>query len=399
MGRHRIVRRAMSGWVMACALAGATAGFAEDSAPAEEAVIDEIVVTALKREQPLVDVGVSVTAFTGLDLEELGLAEPADLAAQTPNLNANVVFGNSIPNISIRGIGLNDYAVNNNAAVGVYSDEVYLVSPAMLSFQLFDLKRVEVLKGPQGTLYGRNTTAGAINFVSRRPQEEFDGYFDVGYGNLDRTQIGGAVSGRIADGVSARLAFRADRQGRGHQRNRATGESVGEVDRLSWRGMIRFQPAEGVDILGEWHSGRDRSDTLLLKVNNIFTPADDVFFPGDPFSSAGRPDTFMDVESDGGVLTARWSPSVGLTFTSITAAEEFSRRHVEDRDGTTLSHLDGTVRERDGAVLAGSAADVGAERPRTDRGRHIRQRRSGDPGSLRDRRLLRGGHLSVPGGR
>ncbi len=342
MGRHRIVRRAMSGWVMACALTGATPGLAEDSAPAEEAVIDEIVVTALKREQPLVDVGVSVTAFTGLDLEELGLAEPADLAAQTPNLNANVVFGNSIPNISIRGIGLNDYAVNNNAAVGVYADEVYLVSPAMLSFQLFDLERVEVLKGPQGTLYGRNTTAGAINFVSRRPEEEFDGYFEVGYGNLDRTQIGGAVSGRIADGVSARLAFRADRQGRGHQRNRATGKSVGEVDRVSWRGMIRFQPAEGVDILGEWHSGRDRSDTLLLKVNNIFTPEDDAFFPGDPFSSAGRPDTFMDVESDGGVLTARWSPTDGLTFTSITAAEEFSRRHVEDRDGTTLSHLDGT---------------------------------------------------------
>ena len=187
MGRHRIVRRAMSGWVMACALTGAIPGLAEDSAPAEEAVIDEIVVTALKREQPLVDVGVSVTAFSGSDLEELGLAEPADLAAQTPNLNANVVFGNSIPNISIRGIGLNDYAVNNNAAVGVYSDEVYLVSPAMLSFQLFDLERVEVLKGPQGTLYGRNTTAGAINFVSRGPGEELDGYLDVGYGNLDRT--------------------------------------------------------------------------------------------------------------------------------------------------------------------------------------------------------------------
>ena len=314
----------------------------QEPAAADERAIEEVIVTALKREQRLSDVGVSVTAFSGTDLEELGFDEPSDLAGQTPNLNANIVFGNSIPNISIRGIGLNDYAVNNNPAVGVYADEVYLVSPAMLSFQLFDLDRVEVLKGPQGTLYGRNTTAGAINFVSRRPGEEFEAYVDLGYGNLDRTDVGGALSGPLGEGISARIAFRADRQGRGHQSNRATRGTVGEVDRLSWRGMIRFQPSDAVDVLAEWHSGRDRSDTLLLKVDNIFTPEDDGFFPGDPFSSAGRRDTYMDVESDGGVLTAHWTATAGVTLTSITAFEEFSRRHVEDRDGTTLSHLDGT---------------------------------------------------------
>ena len=337
----RVLRRAFPGLVAGTALIpGAVA--AEEGDASEAPVIDEIVVTALKREQPLSDVGVSVTAFTGADLDELGLGEPADLAAQTPNLNANVVFGNSIPNISIRGVGLNDYAVNNNPAVGVYADEVYLVSPAMLSFQLFDLDRVEVLKGPQGTLYGRNTTAGAINFVSRRPDDEFEAYIDLGYGNLDRTEVGAALSGPLGEAVSARIAFRADRQGDGHQRNRATGRNVGWVDRLAWRGMIRFQPSSALDILAEWHAGSDESDTLLLKVDNIFTPEDDAFFPGDPFSSAGRRDTIMDVESDGGVLTAHWSPSAGVTFTSITAMEEFSRRHVEDRDGTSLNHLDGT---------------------------------------------------------
>ena len=337
----RALRGAFAGLVAGCVLIPGSVA-AEEADSQDGPVIDEIVVTALKRAQPLSDVGVSVTAFTGADLEELGLGEPADLAAQTPNLNANIVFGNSIPNISIRGIGLNDYAVNNNPAVGVYADEVYLVSPAMLSFQLFDLDRVEVLKGPQGTLYGRNTTAGAINFVSRRPGDEFDAYIDLGYGNLDRTEVGGALGGPLGDGgVSARIAFRADRQGRGHQRNRATGRNVGEVDRLAWRGMVRFQPSDDVDILAEWHAGRDDSDTLLLKVDNIFTPEDDAFFPGDPLSSAGRPDTYMDVESDGGVLTAHWSPSPGVTLTSITAMEEFSRKHLEDRDGTMLNHLDG----------------------------------------------------------
>ncbi len=343
--------------------------------------------------------GVSVTAFTGADLDELGLGEPADLAAQTPNLNANIVFGNSIPNMSIRGVGLNDYAVNNNPAVGVYADEVYLVSPAMFSFQLFDLDRVEVLNGPQGTLYGRNTTAGAINFVSRRPDDEFEAYVDLGYGNLDRTEVGAALSGPPGEAVSARIAFRADRQGDGHQHNRATGRNVGEVDRLAWRGMIRFQPSDAVDILAEWHAGRDEADTLLLKVDNIFTPEDDAFFPGDPFSSPGRRDTIMDIESDGRVLTAHWSPSAGVTFTSITAMEEFSRRHCGGSRRHVAQPPRRRVQKRDRAVLAGSAADVGERRTRVHRGRDLRHRRGRHPGPLRDRGLLPGGHLPVPGRR
>ena len=346
MARMHIRELAIYGIVGGTALISGAAATAEATQPEEVAaeqvaIIEEVFVTALKRKQPLSDVGVSVTAFAGADLEELGFDEPSDIAAQTPNLNANIVFGNSIPNISIRGIGLNDYAVNNNPAVGVYVDEVYLVSPAMLSFQLFDLDRVEVLKGPQGTLYGRNTAAGAVNFVSRQPEDEFEAYMDVGYGNLNRTEVGGALSGPLGKGISARVAFRSDRQGRGHQHNRATGRTVGEVDRLSWRGMVRFQPSDALDIVAEWHSGRDRSDTLLLKVDNIFTPEDDGYFPGDPFNSSGRPDTYMDVESDGGALTANWVLADGVTLTSITAVEDFSRLHVEDRDGTTLSHLDG----------------------------------------------------------
>ena len=305
-------------------------------------VIEEIIVTAQKREQRLSDVGIAVTAFSADDLSEFGWNEPADLAGQTPNMNVNQVFGNSIPNVSIRGIGLNDYAVNNNPAVGVYLDEVYLVSPAMLSFQLFDLERVEVLKGPQGTLYGRNTTAGAVNFVSKRPGDEAEGDLRVGYGSFERTEIQGAVSGSLSESLSGRLSFRVDRQSDGHQDNRFTGDSVGEVDRVAWRGMLSFEPSESFSVLATLHSGKDDSDTLLLKVDNIFTPEDDAFFPGDPFESGGRPDTYMNVESDGGTLSVNWDLSDRIRLTSVTGMIDFSRKHVEDRDGTGLSQLDGT---------------------------------------------------------
>ncbi len=168
--------------------------------------IEEIIVTAQKREQNLNDVSVAVTVFTGNAIREQRLGQPLDLAAQTPNLNINETFGNSITNVSIRGLGLNDYAVNNNPAAGIYIDEVYLVSPAMLGFQMFDLERVEVLKGPQGTLYGRNTTAGAMKFISRKPSEETGGYLSADYGRYGHFILEGALGGQIAQGLTGRIA-------------------------------------------------------------------------------------------------------------------------------------------------------------------------------------------------
>jgi len=303
--------------------------------------LEEIVVTAQKRGQNLGDVGIAVTAFTGETARELGLSQPLDLAAQTPNLNINNTFGNSITNVSIRGLGLNDYAVNNNPAAGIYVDEVYLVSPAMLTFQLLDVERIEVLKGPQGTLYGRNTTAGALNFISRKPSEETEGYLSASLGNFDLYALKGAIGGRMAPGLAGRFALRTVRQNEGHQYNRATGKDVGQVDRLSWRTSLGWAPSEDLEILLNVHGGRDESDTWLIKIDNSFTPIDDAFFPGNPFHSSGRPDTAMDIESDGAVATVNWDLSEQWVLTSVTGYEDYSRRHLEDRDGTALVQLDG----------------------------------------------------------
>ena len=301
--------------------------------------IEEIIVTAQKREQNLSDVSVAVTVFTGADIREQRLGQPIDLAAQTPNLNINETFGNTITNVSIRGLGLNDYAVNNNPAAGIYVDEVYLVSPAMLGFQLFDMERVEVLKGPQGTLYGRNTTAGAMRFISRKPTEELEGYLSADYGRYDHFLLEGALSGRIAEGLTGRVAVQTSQRTDGFQLNRATGDKVGEIDRTAWRGMLNWQPSENLDILLNVHGGVDKSDTLLIKVDNVFTPVDDGI--ADPYSSAAGNDTELDNENYGVSLTINWDLSHNLTLTSVTGYEDYERSHDEDRDGTTLVQLDG----------------------------------------------------------
>ncbi|RMF07896.1 MAG: TonB-dependent receptor, partial [Alphaproteobacteria bacterium] len=140
-------------------------------------VIEQIVVTAQKREQNINDVAVAINAFSGRQLERLGVKEPLDIAQQTPGLLAkNSPNGASQVEFFLRGVGLTDFTSTTNPSVGVYVDEVFKPAAIMLNFAVFDVERVEVLKGPQGTLYGRNSTAGAVNFATRRPTREFEAY-------------------------------------------------------------------------------------------------------------------------------------------------------------------------------------------------------------------------------
>jgi iron complex outermembrane receptor protein len=216
---------------------------------------------------------------------------------------------------------------------------VYLVSPAMLSFAMFDLERVEVLKGPQGTLFGRNTTAGTLNFVSRKPGDELDGYLTVDVGNYERIQVEGAIGGPVTDSFGARFAVQTVQQGEGHQTNRLTGDKVGEVDRTSARGELAWRPNDDVSVNLSVYGGQDDSDVWLIKIDNPFTAEDD----GDTnvYRSGASNDPHMELETAGASLTVDWSISGALTLTSVTGYQDFSRWHVEDRDATSLIQLDG----------------------------------------------------------
>ena len=312
------------------------------TAPAAQSgtALEPIVVTAQKRTQRFNDVGVTVNVVTGTDLKRAGIKSFVDVASQIPNVQMKNVEGNSITNVTIRGIGLNDYAVNNNPAAGIYVDNVYLVSPAMLTFSLFDVDRIEVLKGPQGDLYGRNTTAGAINVISRRPSSVTDVELTGGYGSYQSWHIDGAVGGALTSNLDGRFAFQTVQQDSGWQTNYVTGHRVGKINRNNGRLQLDWKPADNLSILFSGHLGYEDSQGMLYKVDNTLTPLDPA--PKNPFISGAGNNPYQKLKSTGAAVTVDWGIAPRLSLTSITAYEHFTRINVSDVDGTALRQLDET---------------------------------------------------------
>ncbi|MEZ5561062.1 MAG: TonB-dependent receptor [Pseudomonadales bacterium] len=244
------------------ALLLATQAFPEERA---SGVIEEIIVTAQKREESLQETPVSVTAFTGDAIEALGFRQSVDITAQTPNFSVGYPNGDTgVPAPFIRGVGLNDFGVLNQGPIAAYMDETYISSNAAQIFQLLDVERVEVLRGPQGTLYGRNATGGAVNFVSRKPTREWDGWARAGYGSWNMTQFEGAVGGPVGDDSAFRAAvLKTDSDG--WMKNRYTGHDQQGVDELAWRVLFETQPTDSLNLLMNVHGGRTRSDAVQYR--------------------------------------------------------------------------------------------------------------------------------------
>lgn len=179
------------------------------SAGAQETVLEEIIVTAQKRAQNIQDVPISVTAIRGdvLDNISAGGMDIRFLAARVPSLNVESSFGRAFPRFYIRGLGNTDFDLNSSQPVSLIYDEVVLENPIAKGMPAFDLDRIEVLRGPQGTLFGRNTPAGTIKLESRKPSQESEAYATVSYGRFNTIDAEGAVSGPLTDTVSARLSI------------------------------------------------------------------------------------------------------------------------------------------------------------------------------------------------
>ena len=209
------------------------------------AQLEEIIVTAQKREQSLQDVSVTVAAFSGDQIQQLRINNMVDLTSIVPGLDVTNSIGGTNPRISLRGVGLNDFNPNNNPSVGVYVDEVFQVSPATLGFMMFDVERVEVLKGPQGTLYGRNSNGGAINILTVKPSAETNGYAKLGYGDYETLEVEGAAGGAISDSVFGRLSVRYRDQGETFYNGEQTGENYGSSSALGIRAQIGGESASG----------------------------------------------------------------------------------------------------------------------------------------------------------
>lgn len=302
--------------------------------------LEEVVVTAQKREQRLQDVSVSVTAFDGDTLRELNMTNSVDIAGQTPGLNIGTPVGEgNNPSITLRGVGLNDFNDNNEGPIAVYRDEVYQAAMPGLTFQLFDLERVEVLRGPQGTLYGRNATGGLVHFISNRPTEDFEGYFDLTVGDNSQIKAEGALSGSLGDSVQARLSV-ATNQYDGYVKNRI-GPDGNEGDSMAARLQLNFRASESTDILVNVHSGS--SDAIAPYYQHEPTDFDgdgaadptDLFgyvdTDNDPWAGDYDQVGILDIENSGGSITINWHRDT-FDFTSITGMEGVEKLHREDTD-------------------------------------------------------------------
>ncbi len=323
---------------------------------AAQGVLEDIVVTAQRREQNLQDVGVSVTAFGGDQIKALGFVNTTDVTHMTPNLNYTVPQAESSQiNFFLRGVGLNDFADAQENPVAVYVDDVYKPAMGGLALQLFDIDRIEVLRGPQGALFGRNSTGGVIHYVTRRPTDEFDAYVDGQLGDFSQIKAEGAVGGPLADGVMARLSLGYNKHD-GWTENRTAGvQDYNGADSIAGRAQLLFTPSDEVDILisghysendaevGAWQHeatkpSADGNTSLALPAGENFwgsCPGCDAFgyrdSDGDPWSGDYDRPGRVKVENSGATADIGWS--IGeLQLKSITAFGKVERLQEEDTD-------------------------------------------------------------------
>lgn len=241
---------------------------AEQAEGASQGGLGIIVVTATKRSENMQDVPVAISAISSEALTSKGVFETSDLNNSMPNLQVSSPYGSQQPNFSIRGVGVGtEFNANAASPVGVYVDEVYQTFRATHGQQLYDLEQIEVVRGPQGTLYGRNTTGGAVNFISRAPKlDGQNGYATLGYGNLNRLNIAGAVEVTpVEDVFGMRLAgtfvnadpyvtnvlpagINTTAAGGASGLNLNTGRSPGGYKSYGFRGTFRLKPTDSVDL-------------------------------------------------------------------------------------------------------------------------------------------------------
>ncbi|MBL4673334.1 MAG: TonB-dependent receptor [Arenicella sp.] len=176
-------------------------------------LLEEIIVTAQKRAQNVNDVSIAITAFSGDQLDALGIESSEELIAFSPGVSLAGDIGGQRAIFNIRGVVQNDYADIAEAPVAVYVDGGYLASTQAQTFGVFDIERVEILKGPQGTLFGRNATGGLVNTITAKPTEETEGYVKATGASFDQFRLEGAISGALSDTVRGRLSAFTNQQG------------------------------------------------------------------------------------------------------------------------------------------------------------------------------------------
>jgi iron complex outermembrane recepter protein len=342
---------------IACSLS-AERGYAADGtvATATDTNLGEIVVTAQRRAQNLQDVPAAVSAYSSADIANAMAHKVADIIVDTPNVTVNQPYGDGGPsNFVIRGISSTDFSQNQSKPVAVYLDEGIKQTQLFETVPLFDTERVEVLSGPQGTLYGKNATAGAVNIISKEPGFDPDGYLSAGYGNFDTRRFEGAVQDAlVGDVLAGRLAVTYLKDD-GVFENLTPGlGNTSQTDIAAARLSLLFRPSDQFQtILRLVHTTMGgRNYTPLPTDINLSAYPNLLAIPGalrqglsfNENQTYSAPD--RDIRSDSINLQTIWKPNEQYTVTSITTYDSGHWYDVSDAAGLPFNwqSLDSRVR-------------------------------------------------------
>jgi iron complex outermembrane receptor protein len=305
-------------------------------------MLEEVIVTARKRAQSLQDVPVSVSVVSGDLIKEGVITHFSDVAAQTPNFNM-AQFNIGEPQYFIRGVGSTLDSAGSDPAVATFVDEVYVGRSGGASTDLYDLERIEILRGPQGTLFGKNVVGGAISVYTRRPTEDFEGSLNVSLGNYDLSVLQGALSGPIADGVSGRLVGSWRKRDEGYVENVLDGEEYQDEENMSLRGQLLLRPTDRLQILVGADYSEDDQAGNCRNVNNlelndplglaaVYPPIIAATTGGDVRKCASPVQGEQTRDIAGGQVRVEWELD-SMTLTSISAYRDMDYDHLEDLAG------------------------------------------------------------------
>ncbi|MEM9556884.1 MAG: TonB-dependent receptor [Acidobacteriota bacterium] len=304
------------------------------------AVLDEIVVTARKRAEDPLEVPIALTTISSEELETLtsGGQDVRFLSARVPSLVIESSFGRAFPRFYIRGLGNTDFDLNASQPVSMLYDDIVLENPILKGMPIWDIEQIEVLRGPQGSLFGRNTPAGAVKVRSTRPSADQTSYLRGSYGSFDTAEVEGAFGGRLGELLTARVSAlyqgRSDWVDNGFSRDGGPGEddALGSYQTAAVRVQLLFEPSERFSGYLNLH-GWDVDGSARIFRANIIEPGSDSLV-----ADFDRERVFQDgvndqqIEGRGGVLELTWAVD-GATVTSVTGYETLESLSRGDIDG------------------------------------------------------------------
>lgn len=327
--------------------ADTSTGAAKESQQGEG--LQEIIVTANKRAENIEKVGVTITALSADELESRQIRNPAELASIVPGLQY-ATSTHSTPIYTLRGIGYNADALAVYPAVSVYLDQAPMPFPVLASHTLYDLERVEILKGPQGTLFGQNSTGGAINYIAAKPTDTFAAGGTVTYGNYNLLQATGYVSGPLTDGLTARVSFDSSHRD-DWQYSFTRNDTLGKQSYFAGRLQLDWHAIAGLKVALNINGSTDRSDPQAVQIISVL-PSEVVASRGElttplaPINNNRAADWSTNPRPRGDrnlfqtSLRVDYDVSPAATITSLTTYNYMQQAPVTDLDGAALNLVD-----------------------------------------------------------